>query len=183
MNEQPRARVGVRSSVLSRGLRRLGGPRLVALAVGVVLVVTHPWQGAVTVVRGNAEVFTFGCCSASDLTRPLHPGEAFVMHWVVKPVSLPGTSDPVTLDVRVFGPFPDVVSLKSAFSDGPTPNVPVAQYAAPLISTRSTDGSAHTSTIQLPPGAAAGFYDVESMVTSAGAGVGGGSIISVTARG
>ena len=160
----------------------MGGPRLVVLAVAVVLAVTHPWHRAVPVVRGNAEVFTFGCCAESDLTRPLHPGDAFVMHWIVKPASQPGTSDPVTLDARVYGPFPDVASLKAAFSSGSTPNVPVAEYAAPLILTRSTDGSAHTSTISLPPEAAAGLYDVETMVTSAGAGLGGGSVISVTAR-
>ncbi|HSF27153.1 MAG TPA: hypothetical protein VLC50_06495 [Actinomycetes bacterium] len=118
--------------------------------------------------------YRYTCCQASDIERPWHPGDLFVLHWISEalPMTEARPPTPVMLTAELAGPFKTVDRLKTA-----TTAAPFAQATSARTTTHG--GKALTSTILIPADAAPGLYRLNFAIDSAGEILSGSSVIEI----
>lgn len=122
-------------------------------------------------------VYRYTCCAASVVNRVHRPGEMFRVRWSAAAVAPQARSTgPVTLTLRLTGPFSSIAALKR----NPT-GASMTVRASP-VHTSDRAGGSPLSTLRLPRAAKPGFYDLTSAVHQGGGVVSGDSIIRVAAR-
>ena len=123
--------------------------------------------------------FSYTCCTAADIDRVYHPGDAMSIHWIVQNGTPTSATQPtqVNLSVRLTGPYADVTSLKERGVKG------TSSITAAAIVTSDWVGGAPTSRLVIPANASPGFYDLSTENKSGGMTAGGTSIVRVVAPG
>jgi hypothetical protein len=122
-------------------------------------------------------LYTFTCCTASDVQSAWQPGGTVSLHWIV--VAAGATADnralPVTMTAALAGPYASVDGLKGG--------APAARtLPAPAVNTDDRNPTAPTSTLALPSDLQPGFYNLAFKVDYGGGNiVAGASVVQVGA--
>lgn len=156
---------------------RVNGRVAAASLVAGIIVVACSAPGPTNAVA--YEQFRFTCCVSSDVLQAWHAGEAFTLEWIVENAGM--TSDPaqhpVTLTALLTGPYASVAALKTGGAHLET------LAATPVHVTDRAPGNP-VSSISLPLGFPAGWYNLAFSIASEGGNrVGGSSVIQVTRAG
>lgn len=135
---------------------------------------TNPYEGS------RYATYGYNCCAEITAETSWHAGQHLTLHWtaIAGQPTPDRTAHAMKLHIRLTGPFATVDALKQANGQGRTPaGVRSIDATTPSVTDRT--GGTPASELDLPPDLPAGYYNLETSVSSDCCSTGGATVVTI----